>query len=207
MHKIENAAVADARPQPLDQPVVRDRIEVALQIGVHHEAVAGFDEAIDDPQRILGAASRPEAEARRVEPRVQNWLQHEFDRGLGDAVLDRGNPQRPHSAIPFRDLHAPDRRRTVISRPQRSRQLRQILVGVRREPFDALPINARRAAVGSDFRPSRRQRRRCVDLVHHTIPNASFDAVLQRRQHAVRPDGGFDPRPVAGFCAWFSNLH
>src|SRR5271166_7205123 len=55
----------------------------------------------------LAPLSRPEAEARRVEPRVQNWLQHEFDRGLGDAVLDRGNPQRPHSAIPFRDLHAP----------------------------------------------------------------------------------------------------
>ena len=45
------------------------------------------------------------------------------------------------------------------------------------------------------------------DLVHHAVPNASFDAVLQRRQHAVRPDGGFDPRPVAGFCALFSNLH
>ena len=28
-----------------------------------------------------------------------------------------------------------------------------------------------------------------------------------RRQHAVRPNGGFDPRPVAGFCALFSNLH
>ena len=63
------------------------------------------------------------------------------------------------------------------------------------------------APVGLHFRPSRRQRRRCVDLVHHAVPNASFDAVLQRRQHAVRPDGGFDPRPVAGFCALFSNLH
>ena len=160
LDEIENAAVADARPEPLDQPVVRDRLEIALQIGVHHKAAAGFDEAIDDPQRILGAASRPEAEARRVEPRFQNGLQHEFDRRLGDAVLDRGNPQWPHPAIPFRDLHAQDRRRTVISRPQRSRQLRQILASVRREPFDALPVHARRAAVGFDFRPDRRQRRR-----------------------------------------------
>jgi hypothetical protein len=156
---------------------VRDRIEIALQIGVHHEAKAGFDEAIDDPQGILGAAARPEAEARRVEPRLKNGLQHELDRRLDDAVLHRGNPQRPHPAIPFRDLDAPDRRRAVISRPQRSRQLRQIHLGVRREPFDALPVHPRRAAVGFDFRPSRRQRRRGVDLVHHAVPNASFDAV------------------------------
>ena len=32
------------------------------------------------------------------------------------------------------------------------------------------------------------------------IPTSSFDAVHQRRHHALRPDRGFHPRPVAGFC-------
>src|SRR5271154_4928156 len=108
--------------------------------------MARFDQPIDLPQRILAAAPRPEAEAPRMEMRLQDGFQHEFDRRLGNAVLDRGYSQRPHPAIPLRDLHAPDRRRTVFARPQLSRQLRQIGFGVRREPFDALPVHTRRAA-------------------------------------------------------------
>ena len=158
-------------------------------------------------RRTIAAQSPWEAEARRVELRLKDRLHHEFDRRLGDAVLDRGNPQRSRPAVPLRDLNATDRCGTIVSRPQRSRKLRQIFIGVRREPFDALLVHARRAAVGPDLRPGRRQRRRCVDLVHHAVPNPSFDAVLQRRHHAVRPDGSFHPRPVAGFCALFSPRH
>jgi len=34
-----------------------------------------------------------------------------------------------------------------------------------------------------------------------TVPTSSFDAVLQRRHHALRPHRSFHPRPVlAGFC-------
>jgi len=36
--------------------------------------------------------------------------------------------------------------------------------------------------------------------IHQTVPTSSFDAVLQRRHHALRPDVSFHPRPVAGFC-------
>src|SRR5277367_6778256 len=72
LDQLEKAAIADPRPQPLHQPVVRDRVEVALQIGVHHEAVARFDQPVDLPQRILAAAPRPEAEAPCMEMRLQD---------------------------------------------------------------------------------------------------------------------------------------
>ena len=36
-----------------------------------------------------------------------------------------------------------------------------------------------------------------VHLVHQTKPLASFDAVHQRRHHALRPDRGFGPQPPA----------
>ena len=52
--------------------------------------------------------------------------------------------------------------------------------------------------------PGRRQRCRRVHLVHQAVPTPSFDAVLQRRHHALRPHRGFHPRPVAGFCTLFS---
>src|SRR5262249_10775784 len=58
-----------------------------------------------------------------------------------------------------------------------------------------------RTFVGPDFLPGRLQRRGRKHLVHQTVPTSSFDAVLQRRHHALRPDRGFHPRPVlAGFC-------
>jgi hypothetical protein len=41
------------------------------------------------------------------------------------------------------------------------------------------------------------------DLIHQTVPLASFDAVAQRRHHALGPDRCFGPPPLAaaaGFC-------
>ena len=48
------------------------------------------------------------------------------------------------------------------------------------------------------------------DLVHQAEPFASFDAVNQRRHHALRPDRGFHPPPfparVARLCPLLSRL-
>jgi hypothetical protein len=82
----------------------------------------------------------------------------------------------------------------VRALPQRRRQLRQIDVGLGREPLDVLSIRARRALVGPDHRPCQRRRRRRVDLVDRRVPFAAFDAVDQRRQHALRPYRSFGPR-------------
>ncbi len=68
----------------------------------------------------------------------------------------------------------------------------------------SLSIHARRAVVGLDLAPGRLQRVGRIHLVHQTVPTTSFDAVLQRRHHAVRPNRSFHPRPVAGFCTSFS---
>src|SRR3989338_340119 len=82
----------------------------------------------------------------------------------------------------------------------------QILTALGRNPFDALPIPARRSAVAGYFPPCGFQCRRACCLVHQAEPFASFDAVTQRRQHAFRPDRGFYPRPVAvgGVCGLYS---
>jgi len=53
---------------------------------------------------------------------------------------------------------------------------------------------------GRVVRAARLQRRRPLASVYQTVPTPSFDAVDQRRHHAIRPDGRFHPRPVAGFC-------
>ena len=39
------------------------------------------------------------------------------------------------------------------------------------------------------------------ELIHQAVPTSSFDAVLQRQHHALRPHRSFHPRPVlVGFC-------
>ena len=66
------------------------------------------------------------------------------------------------------------------------------------EALDALSVDTRRAAVGFDLLPSPRQRLSSIDLVDETEPLIAFDAVIQRRQHAIRPDVAVDPRPFTG---------
>jgi hypothetical protein len=111
--------------------------------------------------------------------------------------LTVGNAQRPRPAIAFRDVDPLDGLRVVGTLPQSRRQLGQICFRPSLEPLDALPIHARRAFVGPDFRPGRRQRFGREHLVHQRVPFAAFDAVDQRRQHPLRPNRRFGPRKVA----------
>src|SRR5271166_2541234 len=195
--QIEHAAIADLRLDPRHQTIVRNGIDIAGEVGVHHIGVAVLDQPIDLPQRVVAAASRTEAIAPVVEPRLENRFDREPDGLLDDAVLDRRNAQRPRPAIALRDVDPLDSLRSIRTLPQRARQLGQIFLRPRREPFDALPIHPRRAFVGPNFRPSRRQRVGRERLVHQCIPSAAFDAVAQRRQHALRPNRDFGPREVA----------
>src|SRR5208337_193815 len=55
------------------------------------QGVAVLDQPIDLPQRVVAAASRTEAIAHVVEPRLENRFDHEPDGLLDDAVLDRRN--------------------------------------------------------------------------------------------------------------------
>ena len=194
--QIENAAIADLLLDPRHQPIMRNRVEIGGQVGVHHVGVAVLDQPIDFPQRVMASATRSETVAPIAEPRFENRFDYEPDSLLDDAILDRRDAQRPRSSIALGDVDPFDGLRVVRSLPQRRRQLGQIIFRLRREPLDALPIHARRAFVGPNLRPGRRQRLGRKHLIHQTEPFAAFDAVAQRRQHAFRPDRGFDPRKV-----------
>ena len=63
----QNASVADLLRHSRQQPVVRDGVEIALQVGVHHMGVALLQQPVDFPQRILATTSRTEAVAARPE--------------------------------------------------------------------------------------------------------------------------------------------
>jgi hypothetical protein len=170
-------------------------VSVRLEVGVHHNRVAGLEQPIDLPQSAMTGASRTEAMAPLAEPRLEDRLDHELHRLLDDAILDRGDAQRSRLAVALGDVHPLDGLRAVGALPQRRRQLRQILICLRREPIDRLPIHTRRAGIGLDLRPGRRQRCGCKHLVDQREPLAALDPVHQGRQHALRPHRGFRPPP------------
>ena len=185
------------------QPVVRDAVEIALQVGIHHPGEPLLQQPIDFPQRVLAAPPRPEAVTTRPELSFKDRLDDHLESRLHDPILDRRDPERTGSPVTFGDLHPLDRVRPVAAVLQTVLKLLQIPLGLRREPFDALAIHPGRPVVARDFPPCRPQSGRSDDLVHQTVPLASFDAVTQRRHHALRPDRCFGPPPLtaaAGFC-------
>ncbi len=54
-------------PHASQQWLMRDRVEVTHQIGIHHKHIALLQELVRSPQRILATSSRPEAVAVRSE--------------------------------------------------------------------------------------------------------------------------------------------
>src|SRR6266511_5688312 len=124
--EVEHPAIADPLLDPRHQTIVRVRLEVRLQVGIHHMGVSLLEQPIDLPQRVTAPAFRTEAVAAVAEPALEDRLDHEPDRLLDDAILDRGYPQRPRPAVALRDLDPFDRLRAVAALPQGRRQLRQI---------------------------------------------------------------------------------
>ena len=99
----------------------------------------------------------------------------------------RGVPSNGH---PYRDPGP------VAAVLQAVLKLLQISLRLSREPFDALAIHPRRPLVLRNLVPRRVQGWGPDDLIHQAEPLASFDAVNQRRHHALRPDRGFRPSPL-----------
>lgn len=197
----EHATVDDVLLDPSDQTIMRNRVEVALQVGVNHEGIAVLDQLIGLPQSVMAPTLRTEAVAAVGEAVLENRLDDEADGLLDDAVLDRGDAQRPRSAVALRDVHSLDGLRKVTTLSQRRRQLRQIEICLCREPLDRLPVHTRGPFVGADLRPRQGQCPGCEHLVYQAEPLAAFDAVHQRRQHTLRPHLGFGPRKSwAGLC-------
>src|SRR5208282_1623880 len=75
----------------------------------------------------------------------------------------------------------------------------------RREPLDALTVHPRGPFVGGDLAPRNLEGRRPDGLVNQRKPLASFDALVERRRHALCPDRSF--RPIqAGIVGLWSLL-
>ena len=67
----QHKPVADRTFDQGHQPVVRDAVKIALQVGIHHPGEPVLRQPVDFPQRVLATASRTEAIAARPELRFK----------------------------------------------------------------------------------------------------------------------------------------
>ena len=132
---------------------MRDAVEVARKISIHHKDVAFLEPPVYFPQGVFAASSRSEAVARFPELCFKDGFQYEFQRRLDNAVFDRGDTQRPCLAFAFRYVYPFDRLRLVASVFERLCQLAQILLALCRKPFDALLIRDFPLACNFQWKP------------------------------------------------------
>src|SRR6266545_2345483 len=200
---LQHCAVANPLRDLTHQRLLRYTVEVAVQVGIHPMGVAFLDEFIHFAQCLFAAATRAKTVTRVLKLSLKDRFDHQLQCRLHDAVFDHRNSQRSHLAAPFGNLHAPDRLWPVRSRPERLLKFFQIDFCPCLKPLHALSIYSCRAGVALYFLPRRLKRLLSVHLVDQAKPFPSFDAVFQRRQHALIPHRGFYPRPVSSvdLCA------
>jgi hypothetical protein len=123
---------------------VRNRVEVARQVGVHYLDVTGLQTLVHLPDRILRGAARSVAVCVVSEVRLEDGLQDKLHRSLRDPVLDGGNAQRALPTIRLGYHHPQHGFRSVLL-------LSEFLAKFRKEPLspccldiiESLPVHAR----------------------------------------------------------------
>jgi hypothetical protein len=170
--------------------------------------VAARKQLIDAAQGVLTAFAGPEPVALRGKVAFKDRFDYVTQGPLDDAIFDRWNPQRPLVFTPrLRDPHPFDGVGPVLILPEGLLQGADRVVFVYFDLFNTLVIPSGAAAVGDDFLQRAGQVLGTPDFINQSKPFASFNPRFQGRQHALRPDHRFSPRPTGtNFSALWSRL-
>src|ERR1019366_5941673 len=175
---------------------MRDGVEVAFEIGVHHIMMAFSQQLLYPSQGVTATSAWPKTVTLGGELLLEDRFDYLADRPLHDAVRDRRYPKRPLLAVCFGDVRPPDRLGLVMTQLQLLRQMSQVRFRFALVLLDGDPVHARRTLVPSGFTPRGPEVFGVVDLINQTEPHLSFHSVFQSCQHAIRPDRCFRPRPA-----------
>src|SRR4051812_47694053 len=152
---------------------MRNRIEIALQVGVYYPAVARFKMPVYFAQRIFASQSLPETIASRFEFVLKDRLDDQFQGRLNYAILYRRYAERT-PAFAFGYVHAPYRLRPITAVPQPVRQFGQIAFLTLGELLNAHAIHPGGSCIAFDLGPSQRQRVQTRHFVDQAMPFASL---------------------------------
>src|ERR1700730_422655 len=198
--QLKRSPIAHLFLNALHKPRVQNGIEVTPQISIHYKRVAFSKQPLHFPKRVFTANSRAKAVAHLEELPLKDGLQHKLKRRLNDAVFHHRDSQGPNLPASFRNLHAPYGLWPVGSLLKRCAQFLKIHLRPDRKPLHALAVYSCGAGVSLYFLPCRLKRLGSIHFVDQAEPFTSFDAVFQRRQHALTPHRSFHPRPIPAVC-------
>src|ERR671919_52098 len=208
-YQLKHPPIAHLFLHPLQKPPVWNGVEVASQISIHYKGVASSEQPLYFPKRILATKPRAKTITHLKKLLLKDRLQHKLKRRLHNTVFNHGNPQRTKPPASFGNLHPSHGLWPVASTLKSCTQFLKIDLRSCRKPLHALPIHSCCPGVRLNFLPCRLKRLGSVHFVDQAEPFTSFDAVFQRRQHALIPHRSFHPRPVptASLCALRSPRH
>src|SRR5271167_3979479 len=196
LQQSQHLTVGYLLPHPVHQRRVRNRVEVAFQVRIHHPVVTLLQQGVDAAQRILAAPLRTEPVAVRREIPLEDRLQHRSERCLQHPVAHRRDAQGSHLfASQLGNPRPPDRLRTVTAVLQRLREFLQIRFQVALELFHRHVVHPCRIAVGLHSREGLPQVGQGVNLINQPKPLATLHPLFEGRQHSLRPNLRFHPAP------------
>ena len=92
LDQAQHALVLDPATHPVHQGRVVDGVKARLDVRIEHPLVAAGAEVVNLGDRIVCASHRPEPVRARQKVRLEDGLQHFFQRRLDDPVRDGGDP-------------------------------------------------------------------------------------------------------------------
>jgi hypothetical protein len=144
------------------------RSEKVFQIAVHNPLLSALNLSPHLTHGVFGRSPSSISEAGIIEYRLEDWFQPVEQRLLAYPVVNRGNSQRAKLArlSRLRDLHLPHRLRLISILLEFPLQSTQLLIELRGELFQALPIHTSTAPVGLYTFPGHLQVLLLVHFIH-----------------------------------------
>src|SRR6476619_6909718 len=205
-NELEHRSVDHPHAQTGHEPLVWDRVEVALQVRIVDRLVALLDVAADLRQCLVRVAPGSKPERTIFEVSLEDRLQNQQCGHLHQPIDHRWYPQRSHATIGLGDVHTQHRLSFVAVRAQPLVHLRQSgLDALSFQLPDAHPIDPRRASVCTHPLPCRCQYVFAVDAVIQRVEAKlrlldclTVELQSQRRDTLGQPAG--QPIFRSGIC-------
>jgi site-specific DNA recombinase len=120
LHRRADTLVLDPPPQAVHQSRVIDFVEAGFDVAFQNPVVSTGSEEMDLGDRVVCATVGTEPVRARLEVRLEDGFEHQFEARLNDPVRDSGNTELPElPGVPLRYHHLPHFDRSELARLQR----------------------------------------------------------------------------------------
>src|SRR5262249_49736255 len=115
LDQLKHPAIAHTLLYALHKPPMRNRVEVAPQVGIHHKGVALSNQSVPSAKPLFAPKTGTKPITHLKNPPQKDGPNHKLKPRLYDAVFNYRYPQSPHFSFLFGSPPPPHRHRPVGS--------------------------------------------------------------------------------------------